>query len=255
MGIFLQLTDHVYLVGSGELALSHYLDCSVYLVGSDREFALVDAGAGRQPDQLMDNIRTALGDPPPLRYLLLTHCHGDHAGGVHHLKQAWPLQVVASQFELTMLEHGSDDEIGLTQAKFSGTYPTDYTFTHAHGDIAISHGQTIRVGSLTITALITPGHTAGSTCYLVDDQGRRLLFSGDTIFWGGAISLLNTPGSEVSDYRRGVQALRDLGVDCLFPGHGLWALRHGQAHIDKLLHYFRGSRLPPMPPPRERIVY
>jgi glyoxylase-like metal-dependent hydrolase (beta-lactamase superfamily II) len=79
------------------------------------------------------------------------------------------------------------------------------------------------------------------------------LFSGDTVFWGGLIQLLNTPGSEISAYRRGVQALEGLGIDCLFPGHGLWALGNGQAHIDKMLYYFKRSAVPPMPAFVEKI--
>ena len=45
-------------------------------------------------------------------------------------------------------------------------------------DILVSDGDSIPLGSLTIQALHTPGHTVGSYCYLVEDA----LFSGDTLF-------------------------------------------------------------------------
>jgi len=248
-----QLTEHVYLVGSGKLGLSHDLDCNVYLLASGGEYAVVDTGAGVGAEEIVDNVCAILGDLSKLRYLLLTHCHGDHAGGVSSLKQVSPAKVVTSPFEHQMLERGSEYEIGLTQAKYAGTYPSDYVFSNAPGDIALNHSEGLLLGTLEITALITPGHTKGSTCFLVTGDGPSMLFSGDTIFWGGLISLLNTPGSEISDYRSGVQALKGLGIECLFPGHGLWTVRNGQAHIDKLLEYFCRSGVPPMPQRIEKV--
>jgi hydroxyacylglutathione hydrolase len=73
------------------------------------------------------------------------------------------------------------------------------------------------------------------------------------VFWGGLIQLLNTPGSDLNDYRASAQKLAGLGIDCLFPGHGLWALRNGQAHVDRMLYYFKRSAVPPMPAHVEKI--
>lgn len=247
----IQLHPNVSIVASGELGLSPYLDCHVYLLHSAGEYALVDSGAGGEA--IVENVREAIGAGGRLRYILLTHCHGDHAGGIHRLLPAWNPQVVSSAWEIQMLESGSDDDLGLTQARFAGTYPPDFTVARVAGGVALAHGDTLTLGELRIRALITPGHTRGSVCYLVEAPRGSLLFSGDTVFWGGLIQLLNTPGSEIGEYRRGAQALSGLGVECLFPGHGLWALRHGQAHIDKMLYYFRRSAVPPMPAFVEKI--
>ncbi len=249
------IAENLYLVGSGDLALSHYLDSHIWLVGDQDEWALVDAGAGIGTEQVVETVQSLVGRHGQLRYILLTHCHGDHAGGVHLIKEATGAKVVASAFEHRMLESGSDYDIGLAQAKFSGSYPQDYVFTHAQGDMVVGHGDTLALGRLRITALFTPGHTKGSVCFLVAGRGPRVLFSGDTVFWGGLIALLNTPGSEISDYREGVKVLAGLKVDCLCPAHGLWAMRRGQMHIDKCLSYFLGSGIPPMPPRIEKVKH
>jgi len=152
-----------------------------------------------------------------------------------------------------MLEKGSDDELGLTQARFAGTYPPQYQFIHAKADRVLNDSETLILGRLAIQAILTPGHTRGAVCYRIDTPSGRLLFSGDTVFWGGLIQLLNTPGSELSSYRTGAQKLHGMGIDCLFPGHGLWALSNGQAHIEKMLYYFKRSAVPPMPPFVEKI--
>jgi hydroxyacylglutathione hydrolase len=236
------------------LGLSHYCDCNVYLVVNDVDCALIDAGAGIQTSEVIENVRAVIGDLSRLRYILLTHAHADHAGGVYAFKQATTAQVVASRIESDLMEHGTDDETGLAQAMWAGVYPPNYKFTNVPGDIAIEHGHTLRLGTMMITALMTPGHTKGSTCYLVTGAGMRLLFCGDEVSWGGLMRLMNLPGSDLADYREGVQRLANLSVEALFPSHGLWTLRNGQAHIDKLINSFRGHALPPMPPRVERII-
>ena len=82
----IRLHENVTLVGSGELGLSHYLDCHVYLLHEGEDYALIDAGSGVEPERLRANVSDAAGDLSRIRLLLLTHCHGDHAGGVHALR-------------------------------------------------------------------------------------------------------------------------------------------------------------------------
>jgi hydroxyacylglutathione hydrolase len=50
-------------------------------------------------------------------------------------------------------------------------------------DIALSGEESTVAG---LTAILTPGHTGGSVCYVYDSpSGKRYLFTGDTVFWGG----------------------------------------------------------------------
>jgi glyoxylase-like metal-dependent hydrolase (beta-lactamase superfamily II) len=249
-----RLMENVYLVASGDFGLSHYCDCNVYLLVSETDCALVDTGAGLQIDQVIDNVRAVVGDLSRLRYILLTHAHADHAGGIYGFKHSTGVKVVASQLENDLIEHGTDAETGLAQARQSGVYPPDYRFCSVPGDIVVRDGEKLRLGKLTITALITPGHSKGSTCYLVEGAGPSMLFSGDQVSWGGLMRLMNLPGSDLVDYREGVRKLANLGVEALFPSHGMWTLRNGQAHIDKLIHSFEGHSLPPMPARIERII-
>jgi hydroxyacylglutathione hydrolase len=249
-----RLAEHVYLVASGDYGLSHYCDCNAYLLVSETDCALVDAGAGLQVERVIDNVRAVVGDLSRLRYVLLTHAHADHAGGIYGFKHSTGVRVVASQLETDLIEHGTDAETGLAQARQSGVYPPEYRFHNVPGDIVVRHGDTLGLGKLTITALITPGHSKGSTCYLGKGGGPTTLFSGDQVSWGGLMRLMNLPGSDLVDYRDGVKKLANLGVEALFPSHGMWTLTNGQAHIDKLIHSFDGHALPAMPARVERII-
>lgn len=233
MGPALKITDDIYLVGSGEVGLSNRYDCHVYLLnGDDESFGLIDAGSGLESDKILINIRREGFNPDSLKYVLVTHCHADHASGCLSLKQSTGCQVIASAYEARLIEGGSDEELGLVRAKLDACYPQDYAYNHCKVDRVVGDGETVAFGRSILKAIITPGHSKGHTCYLMRREGSTLLFSGDEVFLKGMISLLNCYGSSLEDYNAGIAKLKDLSVDTLLPSHGLFTLKDGQRHIN-----------------------
>jgi glyoxylase-like metal-dependent hydrolase (beta-lactamase superfamily II) len=71
---------------------------------------------------------------------------------------------------------------------------------------------------------------------LLNDGSKRALFTGDVVFYGGKLGLLNLEGFSLDDYRRDIHKLANLDVDMLLPGHGVFTVRRGQNHIKRAIY-------------------
>jgi glyoxylase-like metal-dependent hydrolase (beta-lactamase superfamily II) len=80
-----------------------------------------------------------------------------------------------------------------------------------------------------------PGHSQGICALFVEIDGYRALFAADIVFYNGLIGLINHAGSEMAPYREFLPRLANLNIDALLPGHLLFTVRNGQAHIDLAL--------------------
>ncbi len=133
--------------------------------------------------------------------------------------------------------HGHHDHVGaIPGLRASGRvvwgHPEDVTLFPAL-DRYLAHDQVIEVGELRVRVIHTPGHTPGSTCFLV--EGSPLLFSGDTLFPGG-------PGAtafEGGDFPTIIASIEQrlfhrLADDVLvLPGHGApTTIGAERAHLD-----------------------
>lgn len=148
--------DHATTAGTFTLdGETHEVENNVWVLGDDDTCVVFDAP--HDVDTVLDLVgeRECVG-------ILLTHAHDDHVRFAPELSSALeaPLLLAPAEGEVWSLTHGDlpwDDDV-------------------ADGDV-------FTVAGVDIEAIATPGHSPGSTCYLVPALG--VLFSGDTLFEGG----------------------------------------------------------------------
>lgn len=241
-----RLTERISLVGGGAsgLGISHPIDPNVYLLSGGEELALIDAGSGLGEGEILSNVHSLGYDPADIRHIFLTHAHADHAGGAAALSESFGASVYLSVVEQEALETADEEALGLIVARRNGFYPEDYRLRPCKVHEALRGGERLECGDLELNVIATPGHSAGSVCYLVNIEDNLVLFSGDTVFAEGKISLLVSPGSDLLALADSVAKLEGRGITALLPGHGLFPLRRGQNHVDQAIQSFN-SMLPP----------
>lgn len=245
----MKITDRIYLVGSGSqgFSLTDDYDCHIYLIDSGGELALIDAGAGIGVPQIAQNIRDHGFDTRQVKHLLLTHAHGDHAGGAKKMQATLGghARVYMHTDCAPFLREGDEKAISLADAKRVGVYPSDYHFEACPVDVELEEGSLITVGDLTLQTIETPGHSKGHASYLLKHEGQNILFGGDLVFFGGRILLQNTWDCDLRAHLDSLNKLRDAKIDMLFPGHLAFSLKNGQRHIDAALKFNDGLLVPP----------
>lgn len=218
----MRITEEVYQVGGGRFTGPE--DAAIYLIHFGQEAALVDAGCGRDTERLFRNISDCSVEPEWIRFLLITHCHFDHTGGIEGVRDRTGCRVVAHELDSVFLEEGDST---VTGAKWYGSYmnPTSV-------DIKLQGGRhDIELGGRKIEAIHTPGHSPGSMVYLVESEGLRVLFGQDV---HGPIH--EDLRSSRADYRRSLNLLLSLGADVLCEGH--YGIFRGKEEVADFIESF-----------------
>jgi len=138
---------NTYLVGTCGIS-------AILVTGSDGH-VLIDGGTEKGADLIAANIRQLGFKLADIKYLLHSHEHDDHVGGTARLQQLTGATLVASAPAARVFATGTagadDPQAGLNKP-----------FREATVGRTIADGDTVRLGNLMLTAIATPGHTAGA---------------------------------------------------------------------------------------------
>lgn len=239
----MQISQHVYLVGSEQFGLSHPLDCSCYLLDGGSSLGLIDAGLGLGVDDIIANIRAAGFEPEKLTHILITHAHAGHWGGAVELRNRVGAQVWVHEFGAPAMMNIANDP-GIQKNIQFKRYPAGFAPQPCPPDRTFTDDEVITIGNLELRIVLVQGHTKDSVCMLLKDSEKRALFTGDVVFYGGKLGLLNLEGFSMDDYRRDIHKLANLRVDMLLPGHGVFTLSRGQNHIRRAIEKLSDFVLP-----------
>ena len=152
------------------MEINHYisgpLGVNCYLVVDERTKKAFIVDPGGENTKLIDYVEA---NKIQVEYIILTHGHGDHIGGVEAYKNRYPnAKIVAYADEKELL---NDPKVNCSTMICGRSISID-------ADIYVTDGEKMKVGEMELTFIHTPGHTPGGMCIYVGNA----LFSGDTLF-------------------------------------------------------------------------
>ncbi len=202
-----RIAEDIYYVGTEGIG--------VYLIETGKGLIVIDSGTKDGVKLVEANIKALGFKLSDVRYLLETHAHWDHVGGMAQLKADTGGQFVASGGDRFGLEHGV--HVGENRDG-SGT------FAPVAVDRVLNAGDDkVKLGSVTLTAVFTPGHTRGDTTWTMESKvaGRKVhvVFFGSASVAGNVLVGNNAYPNIVGDYQKTFATLKRMKADVFLSNH------------------------------------
>jgi metallo-beta-lactamase class B len=151
-------------------------------------------------------------DPKNIKYVLISHAHGDHIGGAEMMQTRYGARIVMG---------GPDWDL-------VAKYPNRYKTMAPKRDIVATDGMTITLGEMTVTIWLTPGHTPGTLSYTftVLDRGKpvNVAYSGGTAF----NFVNNTPDPGIRNFQTYIESQRHMASKAAATGATVLLSNHSE---------------------------
>jgi len=177
------------------------VNCWVVADSGTREAMIVDPGD--EPDRIGDWVEEK---KLKVKYLVCTHTHFDHVGGLPELKESTGAEIVIHKAELPIYERAAE------MARLWGFQLESLP----KPDRFVAEGDILALGSLSFQVWHTPGHSPGGICLV----GKEEVFTGDSLF-AGSIGRTDLPGGSYELLMRSLHRLSTLPDEMkVYAGHG-----------------------------------
>ena len=213
----MEILDRIHLIplgGAGEVGAGP--STSVYYVQGQNRGAFIDSGF---PDEertrpLVEYWQQSLAGAAT-GWVLVSHRHYEHSGGVKILKRATGARIGAGR--------GDVDAIN---AQFDGGASVV--------DDSLEGDEAFDLGGRRIRVIDTPGHTAGTVCFYLEDEG--ILFTGDHIMGRGTVVIRSDEGGSMAQHIDSLRKLFLLDLKLILSGHGP-AILEPRAKIQEVVRH------------------
>ncbi len=173
-----------------------------YILGHNGEGAVIDAGA-EAGDIMQEAEKMGIN----IKYIILTHVHIDHICSVDELRSMTGAKVCVHE----------DDAYALPDPLHNGSRLFGASRSFKPADMLLKDGDIVKLGTLELEVIHTPGHTPGSICI----KAENIIVTGDTLF---RLSIGRTDlgngdfNAIISSIKNKLMSLPDDTV--IYPGHG-----------------------------------
>ena len=189
------------------------LGCNVYLIYDDQEWVMIDIGYQDTVDEIVELIRQLDFPLSQCKTVIATHADADHIQGLAKVKQMLRATVSAHPLAVAPLEDG-DKLKTYAEIEAQGIH---LEMPPVKVDTSINDGDVINIGGLELEVWHTPGHTDSQLSFRLGN----LLFSGDNIYRDGCVGAIDAHhGSNIPDFIKSLQRIRNSDVEWLLPSHG-----------------------------------
>jgi metallo-beta-lactamase class B len=166
----MQVMDELYFLGSKW--------STAWAIKTSEGIIIVDSmdNAKEGEDYIEGGLRKLGLNPAEIKYVIVSHAHGDHYGGAAYLKEKFNPRVVMSEIDWTALDVAQKDPLFGSKLNPLFSKPPKR-------DMAVNDGDTITLGGATVKLYVIPGHTLGTlaTVFTVHDKGQPHR----AVAWGG----------------------------------------------------------------------
>lgn len=200
-----KIIGNIYYVGTATV--------SSYLITSPKGHILIDGILAQSAPQIIANVKALGFDIRDVKYLLNSHAHIDHAGGLAGLQRASGATMIASLADKPFLEAGD-----------IGHGPTSgMKFPPVRVDRVIGDGGAVKLGGVSLTAHLTPGHSPGCTSWSMATVGadgirREVFFHCSGTVAGQSLAPEAYPGI-VANFRQTFAKVRRFEADVFLANH------------------------------------
>lgn len=198
---------------------------SVVVIDTPEGLILLDGGLPESVPLILANLDTLGLDPERVRWILNSHAHYDHAGGIAALARITGARVAAAPLGAKALRLGDvlpeDPQRGL--GDFMKFAPV------AAEVVEIADGGTVELGGVTVTAHHTPGHTPGGVSWSWDSCVPAGAQDCVKLVFGDSLNAVSAPdfrfsssgerSARIAEFRQSIATLRGLRCDVLVPAH------------------------------------
>ena len=181
------------------------IETNCYAYVSQGECLVVDPGNSGKA------IAEHLPPDVTVRYIVATHGHGDHVGGVKALREATGAKYAISARDAELAKHaGEKSELGRS-----------YDDNAPDPDLTLAEGDVLKVGTAEFRVLEAPGHTPGGIVLLGSGSAEHVCFVGDTLFKGSCGRTDLAGGSQETMQKTLARLKREIPAHTnVFCGHG-----------------------------------
>ena len=177
-----------------------------YIVADDKtkEAFIIDPGAKAEKIIEMVNILEV-----KVKYIIVTHCHGDHIGALNKVKEKLGGKI---------LVHRLDAE-GIYNEDINLSYYIGMDSPELEADSRLDDKDKIHLGNIEFEIIHTPGHTQGGICIYCKEY--KMIFTGDTLFrgtWGRTDLPTGDFESIINSITNRIMTLPEETI--VYPGHG-----------------------------------